>query len=246
MIKKAGITCFDLVLDIGAGKGAITFPLANKARHVVAIEQDPELVLKLKKSLGNRDNINVLNMDIRKVPLPNQSFKVVANIPFGITTDIFGKLMDSPDSNFESGVINIEWGAALKLTKANQASPRHVYWSTFYEMDIIQKVSKDAFHPPPAVDSALLKIEKRENPTVSSSQQRIYFAFLATMLTPHGVLAKKALRKIFTKTQVKRLIIDAGISKQALIQHLDVWQWEHCFQTMLNLIPESEYPISSK
>lgn len=217
MIKKAGITCSDLVLDIGAGKGAITFPLANKARKVVAIERDPNLILMLKKALGCRSNINLLNMDIREMPLPKKPFKVVSNIPYGITNDIFGKLMDNPDPNFKGGTIIVEWGTALKFTKANQASPRHVYWSTFYRLEIIGKISRHAFHPPPSVESALLKITKRKKPLISNTQQKKYFTFVASLLNPHGIPAKRALRKIFTKTQVNRLLADAGIPKKALI-----------------------------
>lgn len=242
MINEAAITHHDLVLDIGAGKGALTVPLAKKAKRVVAIERDPDLVSKLAKSLTNHSIINILNMDIRDMPFPKRPFKVVANIPYGITTDIFGKLMDRPESNFEGGTIIIEWGAALKFTKANQASPRIVGWNTFYAIEIIQKVSRQAFHPPPNVDSALLKIKKRENPLISREQYDGYLSFVAFMLHPHGVLAKQALRNVFTKTQVKRIISDVGISNQALIQNMSILQWAHCYHTMQKLIPEAEHP----
>lgn len=242
MIHEAAITHHDLVLDIGAGEGALTIPLAQKANRVVAIERDPDLVSKLKKSLMNHSNINILTMDFREMPLPKRPYKVVANIPYGITTDIFGKLMDCPDSNFEGGTIIIEWGAALKFTKVNQASPRIVGWNTFYGIEIIQKVSRQSFQPPPTVDSALLKIKRWKSSVISYEEYDRYFSFVAFMLHPHGVLARQALRKVFTKTQVKRIMKDAGISRQALIQDLSISQWAHCYHTMRKLVPESEHP----
>ncbi|MEX0660397.1 MAG: 23S ribosomal RNA methyltransferase Erm [Balneolaceae bacterium] len=243
MINEAAITQHDLVLDIGAGKGAITLPLAKKANRVVAIERDPELASQLKASPINRANVNILNMDIREMPLPKRPFKVVANIPYGITTHIFGKLMDKPNPNFQGGTIIVEWGAALKFTKASQASPRMVGWNTLFEMTIIQKVSRQAFHPPPTVDSALVKIEKKKHSVIPSEHYQGYLSFVASMLSPHGVYVKKALRKVFTKTQVKRMMKDAEISNQALIQDLDVSQWAYCYQTMQKLIPEPKHPV---
>lgn len=243
MINEATIAHHDLVLDIGAGKGVLTIPLVKKANRVVAIERDPDLASKLKKALINQSNVKILDMDFRDTPLPKRPFKVVANIPYGITTDIFGKLMDNPDSNFEGGTIIIEWGAALKFTKACQASPRIVSWNTFYEIEILQKVSRHCFHPPPTVDSALLKINRRKDLVISYEEYDSYLSFVAFMLNPHGVLAKKALRKVFTKTQVKRMMSDKGISRQGLIQDLSVSQWTHCYQTMLQLIPVAEHPV---
>lgn len=242
MISEASITPQDLVLDIGAGEGAVTLPLSKKANRVVAIERDSELASKLEESPVNQSNVNILNMDFREMPLPKRPFKVVANIPYAITTDIFVKLLDDPDSHFEEGTITIEWGAALKFTKASQASPRILSWNTFYEMEIIQKVSRNAFHPPPTVDSALLKIAKRESPVVSSEQYDGYLSFVAFMLYPHGVLAKDALRKVFTRTQVKRIMKDTGIPRRALIQDLSLSQWAHCYHIMQKLIPEAEHP----
>lgn len=242
IIKEANLSENDLVLDIGAGKGALTIPLAKKAKRVIAVERDSSLVQVLKERITNHREVNVLNMDIRCMPLPSEEFKVVSNIPYNITTDIFGKLMDTPTSNFAGGIIVTEWGAALKFTKVNQASPRIVGWNTQYEMDIIQKIPNHMFHPPPTVDSAMIKISPRSNVLIPGKDFYSYMSFLYTLLKPHGVMAAQSFRKVFTKTQIKRIFSDAGIDKNALIQDLNTNQWVYSFKIMQKLIPAKAHP----
>lgn len=93
MINHAQISGSDMVIDIGAGKGALTSPLSRRAGRVIAVELDNNLASSLKKSFGNNPDLKVLNLNFLDMPLPNCSFKVVANIPYNITTDIFGQLL---------------------------------------------------------------------------------------------------------------------------------------------------------
>lgn len=242
MIKEGDITKTDLVLDIGAGKGALTIPLAKIAKRVIAIERDSILAQNLTDLIDYKQEVKVLNMDIRNMPFPSRVFKVVSNIPYMITRDIFGKLMDVPNPNFAGGIIVTEWGAALKLTKVKQASPRIVGWNTQYEMGIIQKIPNHMFRPPPTVDSAMIKISPRSNVLIPYKDFYSYMSFLYTLLNPHGVMAAQSLRKVFTKTQVKRIFSDAGIDKNALIQDLNTNQWVYCFKIMQKFIPAKLHP----
>src|SRR5699024_8588533 len=117
MLDHAQINKNDMVIDIGAGKGALTSPLSRKAKKVIAIELDSHLADSLKRSFSNTPTVKVLNLNFLDIPLPNKSFKVVANIPYNITTDIFGHLLDVPQTSFTGGVIIIEWGAAKRFTE---------------------------------------------------------------------------------------------------------------------------------
>ncbi|MCC5940675.1 MAG: methyltransferase domain-containing protein [Balneolaceae bacterium] len=110
MIQEVSVKPGDLVLDIGAGKGAIIKELLTVTCRVIAIERDKSLANSLNSIFANQPNIKVLEMDFRKMPMPNQPFKVVANIPYAITTDIFGLLMDKPYTSFEQAVLILEWG----------------------------------------------------------------------------------------------------------------------------------------
>ena len=92
-IKIANISSQDTVLDIGAGKGFLTVHLLKIAHNVVAIENDTALVEHLRKLFSDTRNVQVVGCDFRNFVVPKFPFKVVSNIPYGITSDIFKILM---------------------------------------------------------------------------------------------------------------------------------------------------------
>lgn len=92
-IRQANISNQDTVLDIGAGKGFLTVHLLKIANNVVAIENDTALVEHLRKLFSDARNVQVVGCDFRNFAVPKFPFKVVSNIPYGITSDIFKILM---------------------------------------------------------------------------------------------------------------------------------------------------------
>lgn len=246
MIQHANINEQDMVLDIGAGKGAFTQPLSHISNRVIAIERDTALADVLKREYVKSDAVKILDMDIRNMPLPNRPFKVVSNIPYSITTDILGMLMDIPVNSFQGGVLTMQWGAALRITESRQANPRVLAWNTWFDIKIIRKVSKDSFHPPPTVASGIIKIKKRNSPSIKMDYYYDYMAFVASLLERPDLSAKDALRAVFTRTQVKRIMRDIDIHQNHLIKDLNIEQWLHCFNTMWNLIPRKIHPSMPK
>ena len=150
MLNHAQISENDMVIDIGAGKGALTNPLSRKAKKVIAVELDRHLACSLKRSFGNSPTVKVLNLNFLDMPLPKNSFKVVANIPYNITTDIFGYLLDVPQTYFTGGVILMEWGAAKRFTE-HSIDPRVIGWNTWFNISTVNRVSPQAFSPAPSV-----------------------------------------------------------------------------------------------
>lgn len=116
LVEMAGVESNDLVLDIGAGKGALTLPLAQKAGRVLAIENDPQFVQKLRDKLDNKSHVTIIERDILQVNLPRKPFCVVASIPYSITTPILGKMMDQPATPLKKALLVIEKGAAKRFT----------------------------------------------------------------------------------------------------------------------------------
>lgn len=110
MIDLAQIRSTDTVLDIGAGTGALTLPLAEKAGHVLAIETDPAFVDKLLGKMKDSSNIRVKQSDFLEIPLPRNPFAVVANIPYSITTPIMGKLLECPGLPLQRAALLVEMG----------------------------------------------------------------------------------------------------------------------------------------
>jgi len=101
-VENIFISESDLVLELGAGKGAITNILSNRARKVLAVEYDQKFIRKLKQL--EMKNTVIIQQDILKISLPREPFVVVSNIPFAITTPIMKMLLNKPSSGFQRGV----------------------------------------------------------------------------------------------------------------------------------------------
>ncbi len=128
LVERASITARDTVLEIGAGKGALTVPLAKKAETVYAVEYDPDFVAVLASKTAKYSNVQIIHKDIMNYSLPKHPFIVVANIPYSITTPILKKLLSQPKSHFQKGILVIEKGAAKRFTAHPVTNPTILKW----------------------------------------------------------------------------------------------------------------------
>src|SRR5260370_15141714 len=94
LVDGSGVGEGDLVLDIGAGNGLISGALARRSARVLAVERDPGLAERLRAKFATWPSVTVVEADALATPLPSEPYRVVANIPFGITTKILRHLLD--------------------------------------------------------------------------------------------------------------------------------------------------------
>jgi 23S rRNA (adenine-N6)-dimethyltransferase len=94
LVDGSGVADGDLVIDIGAGNGLISQALAHRGAKVVAVERDPALADRLRARFATWPAVTVVEADVLTTPLPSEPFRVVANIPFGITTKILRRLLE--------------------------------------------------------------------------------------------------------------------------------------------------------
>ena len=172
IVQGAGITKEDDVLEIGPGIGALTQVLCEAARHVRAVEIDRELIPILEKSLSDYDNVDVINADIMDTELRDLypgPFKVVANLPYYITTPIVMKLLES-DADIESITVMVQKEVAERMQAAPGGKDYGVLTlSVAYhaEAEIIANVPPNCFMPRPDVSSAVIKLRRRSEPAVT-------------------------------------------------------------------------------
>ena len=172
IVQGAGITKEDDVLEIGPGIGALTQVLCEAARHVRAVEIDRELIPILEKSLSDYDNVDVINADIMDTELRDLypgPFKVVANLPYYITTPIVMKLLES-DADIESITVMVQKEVAERMQAAPGGKDYGVLTlSVAYhaEAEIIANVPPNCFMPRPDVSSAVIKLRRRAEPAVT-------------------------------------------------------------------------------
>lgn len=242
MIDKAGIRPGDIVLDLGAGKGALTFALAGKAERVIAVENDPRFADLLRNKAQSFVNVAVVERDILRFNWPKRPFRVVASIPYAITTPIIKKLLDSPCDQLRCAVLLIEYGAAKRFTSRHVRDPRLLGWRMRYDLEWIEAVPRDHFSPPPGVDSAIFRIRRKAEPLVPPRYTR-QFAGLAEFALKHPDLPfGAALKGIFTAPQLARLCRNLGASPHAPVCSLTEVQWGEIFRAMIAHVPPHRWP----
>jgi 16S rRNA (adenine1518-N6/adenine1519-N6)-dimethyltransferase len=176
IVDLAGIEKNEDILEIGAGPGNLTEALSKKARHVYSIELDASLVNFLEDRFKGA-NVTIIKGNALKVDFPRFD-KVVANLPYSISSDITFKLLKYP---FKFGVLMYQREFALRMV-SKVGEPDYSRLSVdvqhFADVEILMKVSPQAFNPPPEVESAVVKLTPR--PASYTVEDRDLFMSLVT------------------------------------------------------------------
>lgn len=171
IVEKAGVTKEDTVLEIGCGAGALTAHLAENAKKVVCYEIDQRLKPLLNETVGHFSNVEIVFGDIMKQKINDVENKLggeyimVANLPYYITTPIIMQFIENA-KNIKSMVIMVQEEVAYRLS-ANAGTSDYgaitVGINLRGKANVIIKVPRDKFTPPPNVDSAVVKIDIDKN-----------------------------------------------------------------------------------
>ena len=188
IVESAEVTKEDFVLEIGPGIGTMTQYLAESAREVVAVEIDKSLIPILGDTLSSYDNVTVINEDILKVDIErlvqekNQGkpIKVVANLPYYITTPIIMGLFES-HVPLKSITIMVQKEVADRMqvgpgTKDYGALSLAVQY--YARPEVIAYVSPACFIPKPNVGSAVIRLDRYEKPPVDAEDEAFLFAVI--------------------------------------------------------------------
>lgn len=171
IVEKAGVTENDTVLEIGCGAGALTTALAKKAKKVVGYEIDLRLKPVLNQVLSDFNNVEIVFNDVMKVKLSELERKLggkyimVANLPYYITTPIIMRFLEN-SKNIKAMVIMVQEEVAFRLAAKESSSDYGaitVGINLRGSAQVILRVPRDKFTPPPNVDSAVVKIQVQEN-----------------------------------------------------------------------------------
>ena len=188
IILAAGVTKDDVVLEIGPGFGTMTQYLAEAAREVIAVEVDKTLIPILEDTLKEYDNITLINEDILKVDIAalvqekndGRPIKVVANLPYYITTPIIMGLFEShvPLQNI-TVMVQKEVAARMQAGPGTKDYGALSLAVQFYaEPYIVANVPPNCFIPRPNVGSAVIRLTKWENPPVQVRDEHFMFSLI--------------------------------------------------------------------
>jgi 23S rRNA (adenine-N6)-dimethyltransferase len=160
LVRHAGLRPGDLVLDLGAGGGAITAPLAATGARVLAVELNQRFASRLERRF-ERTGVRVIHGDLRTMPLPHRPYRVVASIPFAVTTRLLRRLLDDPRGPLLGADLLVEWGVARRLTAPVPRDLATAWWAARFDLRLRRRVPAACFSPPPKVDAAHLQVRPR-------------------------------------------------------------------------------------
>ena len=220
IIDEAGITADDIVIEIGPGVGFVTEQLIKHAKKVIAIELDEEAIAELKKL--NAQNLEIIHQDILKTDfseLVNEKVKIVANIPYYITSPIIAHLLGEVDDlnnknrNLIKDIILMVQEEVARRMVANENSPSKQYGlltilSQFWaDVEMFRLVGRKSFYPAPKVNSALVKLNVLEKPRLELSDY------------PHF---RKTVKAAFSQRRknIKNCLLQGGFSRENITKSL--------------------------
>lgn len=179
LVGHSNIRKNDTVYDLGAGSGVISSVLAHRAKMVIAVEIEPNALKKLRANMADFDNVTIIDKDITKLTITDDSYKIFANIPFNLTSDIVRKFTES-DTPPKAMYLIVQKQFARKLVPGSDhfTSLLSAQIGPWFSARIRKPLRKTDFTPPPAVDTVLLEIKLREEPLLDKTKARYYREFI--------------------------------------------------------------------
>jgi len=232
LVRDAGLPPGTFVLDLGAGNGALTRALADAGTRVRAVELDQAALRQLETRFDGDPRVDVVEGDATVLPLPDEPFAVVANLPFAAGTAILRRLLGDPRVPLTQLDAIVEWGLAVKRTAVWPSTLLGCSWGAWYELSIVRRVPRACFAPPPSVDAALLRARRRPEPLVPREEARAYEAVLRRAFE-----SKAPLDRVLPRGLVHRVAHELGFDPHAAARDLDVRQWPELYKAVRSATP---------
>jgi 16S rRNA (adenine1518-N6/adenine1519-N6)-dimethyltransferase len=231
IIEAAEIHADDQVLELGAGTGVLTRELAKRARRVVAVELEREMLSLLAKTTRNCTNVEILERNLLYVDptevFGSEPYKLVANLPYYITAPTFRHFLESanPPRLF---VVMVQYEVAQRIVAGpGDMSLLGVSIQFYGKPKIIEHVPARAFYPAPKVDSAILRIDLKDEVPLTPGQRDSFFRLVQTGFSQrrkqlHNSLAHGLHRK---NVEIQAWLLAANIDPSRRAETLSIEDW---------------------
>lgn len=212
IVEGAEVNKEDFVIEIGPGVGTLTRELLQNAKRVCAIELDSELIPILTEELKDFDNFTLVHKDAMKVDFneiigDEKSVKLVANLPYYVTTPIIAKLLND-EYKFKSLTVMIQKEVAERIAAAPDSKDYgalSLLVQYYCDTNIVRRVGPGSFVPQPKVDSIVIRLDRLEEPRVKVKDTKLLFRVIRDSFNMRRKTLWNALKPI-------------GLSKESLLQ----------------------------
>lgn len=215
IIQAAGLSSEDTVVEIGPGPGRLTRMLAEKVKRLIAIELDPELYERLKGDFIAYRNVEIVHGDALQFPFETISeFKVVANIPYYITTPIIFRLLEAK-AFLRSMTLTIQKEVAERIVAhpgCKDYGVLTIMIQYFVRPELKFIIPKEAFRPVPKVDSAVVHMKILEQPAVTVKDEKMFFRLVRTAFSQRRKTLSNSLKSF--RADIREVMISAGTDPQ--------------------------------
>ena len=239
IVEASGVTKEDCVLEIGPGIGSLTQYLAEAAKRVVSVEIDKTLIPVLNDTLSEYDNVTIINEDILKVDIESivkeynegRAIKVVANLPYYITTPIIMKLFES-GAPIDSITVMVQKEVADRMVMGpgnKDYGSLSLAVGYYAKATAVMNVSPGSFIPQPNVGSAVVHLKRYEKPAVEVGNEKYMFEIIRTAFnqrrkTLSNSLSNNPSLKV-TRQQVQDALTEINIDEKARGEILSLTQF---------------------
>lgn len=235
IVESSDINNEDFVIEIGPGVGTLTKELLKKAKKVCAIELDSDLIPILKEEIGEEENFELINKDAMKVDFnevigEEKAVKLVANLPYYVTTPIISKILNEK-YNFKSLIIMIQKEVAERInSKPNckEYGALTLLVQYYCNTSIVRTVKPSSFIPEPKVDSTVIKLEKLPEPRIKVENEKIFFKVVRDAFNMRRKTLWNALKPLgLSSDDMKTVFDNAGIDPKRRGETLSIEEFGH-------------------
>ncbi len=231
IIQAGAVESDDVILEVGPGKGILTKALLEKAGRVIAVEKDEHLTEFLQKKFADREKLEVVRADIlkfnpRNCELKTKSYKIIANIPYYITSHLLRKFLES-DCRPSRMVLMVQKEVAERIVARNgKESILSISVKAYGSPRIIKRVPAKYFSPKPKVDSAILLIDNISKDFFSLCGAKKINEEKFFTAVKKGFSSKRKLIKNNLQISDTQCLTKCGIGEKARAEELNVEQWK--------------------
>ncbi|MFC2056109.1 16S rRNA (adenine(1518)-N(6)/adenine(1519)-N(6))-dimethyltransferase RsmA [Chloroflexota bacterium] len=243
IISAAQLTPEDVVIEVGPGLGVLTRELARQAGSVVAIELDDKLAVILKQTMPSFKNLTIVNEDVLKVDpaalikelktgLPPENYKLVANLPYYITSPALRHFLEAQIKP-QNMVVMVQKEVAEEIVaKPGRMSLLSVSVQLYSEPTIVSYVPAQCFYPVPEVDSAILRVLPYSQPIIKVSDRKSFFTLVRAGFSAARKQIANSLSQglLSSKAEALSLLERAEIAPQRRAETLTIEEWAHLWR----------------